>query len=138
MQVDGNDVIAVRDAVEQALARARGGEGPSVIEALTYRMTDHTTADDAGRYRKADEVSGEWAKDPIARLRSHLSGAGAWTKDAEERLIEAINGEIDAAVERYLAIPPMPPEAMFDHLYAVLPAAYVEQQIAASRGGEHA
>jgi len=138
VQVDGNDVIAVRHAVEHALARARGGEGASVIEALTYRMTDHTTADDAGRYRKADEVSSEWAKDPIARLRSHLSGAGAWTKDAEERLIEAINGEIDAAVERYLATPPMPPEAMFDHLYAVLPAAYVEQQIAASRGGEHA
>src|ERR687892_141097 len=97
MQVDGNDVIAVREAVAQALARARSGEGSSVVEALTYRMTDHTTADDAGRY-----------------------------------------GEIDAAVERYLATPPMPPEAMFDHLYAVLPAAYTEQQIAASRGGDHA
>jgi 2-oxoisovalerate dehydrogenase E1 component alpha subunit len=138
VQVDGNDVIAVREAVAQALVRARGGEGSSVVEALTYRMTDHTTADDAGRYREADEVSSQWAKDPIARLRSHLSAAGAWTKDAEERLIETINGEIDAAVERYLATPPMPPEAMFDHLYAVLPAAYVEQQIAASRGGEHA
>jgi len=138
IQVDGNDVIAVREAVAQALARARGGEGASVIEALTYRMTDHTTADDAGRYRDAEEVSSQWAKDPVARLRSHLSAAGAWTKDAEERLIEAINGEIDGAVERYLATPPMPPEAMFDHLYAVLPAAYTEQQIAASRGGEHA
>jgi 2-oxoisovalerate dehydrogenase E1 component alpha subunit len=138
LQVDGNDVIAVRDAVEQALARARAGEGPSVVEALTYRMTDHTTADDAGRYRAGDEVSGQWANDPIARLRGHLGAAGAWTKDAEERLIEAINGEIDAAVEAYLATPPMPPEAMFDHLYAVLPAAYTEQQVAAGRGGEHA
>ena len=138
MQVDGNDVMAVREAVAQALARARGGEGASVIEALTYRMTDHTTADDAGRYRKAEEVSGQWAKDPVARLRSHLSAAGAWTKDAEERLIDEINGEIDAAVERYLATPPMPPESMFDHLYAVLPAAYTEQQIAAARGGDHA
>ena len=138
MQVDGNDVIAVREAVAQALARARSGEGASVVEALTYRMTDHTTADDAGRYRAADEVSSQWAKDPIARLRSHLSAAGVWTKAAEEQLMEAINGDIDAAVERYLATPPMPPEAMFDHLYAVLPAAYTEQQIAASRGGEHA
>jgi len=138
MQVDGNDVIAVREAVAQALARARSGEGSSVVEALTYRMSDHTTADDAGRYRAADEVSSQWAKDPIARLRGHLGTAGAWTKAAEERLIEAINGEIDAAVERYLATPPMPPEAMFDHLYAVLPAAYTEQRIAASRGGDHA
>jgi pyruvate dehydrogenase E1 component alpha subunit len=138
MQVDGNDVIAVREAAAQALARARSGEGSSVVEALTYRMSDHTTADDAGRYRAADEVSSQWAKDPIARLRGHLGAAGVWTKAAEERLIEAINGEIDAAVERYLATPPMPPEAMFDHLYAVLPAAYTEQRIAASRGGDHA
>ncbi|MGH6919533.1 MAG: pyruvate dehydrogenase (acetyl-transferring) E1 component subunit alpha, partial [Geminicoccaceae bacterium] len=138
MQVDGNDVIAVREAVAQALSRARSGEGSSVVEALTYRMTDHTTADDAGRYRPADEVSSQWAKDPVARLRGHLSAVGVWTKAAEEQLIEAINGEIDAAVERYLATPPMPPEAMFDHLYAVLPAAYTEQQIAASRGGDHA
>jgi 2-oxoisovalerate dehydrogenase E1 component alpha subunit len=138
MQVDGNDVIAVREAVAQALARARSSEGASVVEALTYRMSDHTTADDAGRYRAADEVSSQWAKDPIARLRGHLGTAGVWTKAAEERLIEAINGEIEAAVERYLATPPMPPEAMFDHLYAVLPAAYTEQRIAASRGGDHA
>jgi pyruvate dehydrogenase E1 component alpha subunit len=138
IQVDGNDVIAVREAVAQALARARSSEGASVVEALTYRMSDHTTADDAGRYRAADEVSSQWAKDPIARLRSHLSAAGAWTKAAEEQLIEAINSEIDAAVELYLATPPMPPEAMFDHLYAVLPAAYTEQQIDVSRGGEHA
>jgi 2-oxoisovalerate dehydrogenase E1 component alpha subunit len=141
VQVDGNDVIAVRDAVEQGLARARAGEGPCVIEALTYRMTDHTTADDAGRYREGDEVSGHWAEDPIARLRSYLSTAGVWTKAAEERMIEEINGEIDGAVERYLASSPMPPEAMFDHLYAVLPAAYTEQQVAASRatsrGGDH-
>ncbi len=137
LQVDGNDVIAVREAVAQGLARARAGEGPCVVEALTYRMTDHTTADDASRYRGAEEVSGQWAKDPIARLRQHLSAAGAWTKDAEERLIEAINSEIDAAVERYLATPPLPPEAMFEHLYAVLPAAYAEQRLAVSRGGEH-
>src|ERR687891_1865318 len=78
IQVDGNDVIAVRDAVEQALARGRAGEGPSVVEALTYRLTDHTTADDASRYRDGDEVSGQWAQDPIARLRNHLSAAGAW------------------------------------------------------------
>jgi pyruvate dehydrogenase E1 component alpha subunit len=137
VQVDGNDVIAVRDAVDQGLVRARAGEGPCVVEALTYRMTDHTTADDAGRYRDAEEVSGHWADDPLARLRNHLSAAGAWTKAVEEQLIDEINREIDAAVERYLATPPMPPEAMFDHLYETLPAAYAEQRLAASRGGDH-
>src|SRR5919106_2177819 len=91
-QVDGNDVIAVRDAVEQALARGRAGEGPSVVEALTYRLTDHTTADDAGRYRGAEAVSREWAKDPIARLRNYLGAAGAWTKSAEEQRIAASRG----------------------------------------------
>jgi 2-oxoisovalerate dehydrogenase E1 component alpha subunit len=121
----------------QALARGRAGEGPSVVEALTYRLTDHTTADDAGRYRDAEAVSAQWAKDPIARLRNHLSAASAWTKKAEEELIDELNAEIDAAVERYLAIPPEPPESMFDHLYAQLPAAYTEQRIAASRGGDH-
>lgn len=137
IQVDGNDVIAVRHMVEQALARARAGEGPSVVEALTYRLTDHTTADDAGRYRDGEAVSSHWAKDPIARVRNHLSATGAWTKAKEEQLIEEINGEIDAAVERYLAAPPQPPEAMFDHLYAELPAAYAEQRAAAARGGDH-
>jgi pyruvate dehydrogenase E1 component alpha subunit len=137
VQVDGNDVIAVRHIVEQALARARTGEGPSVVEALTYRMSDHTTADDAGRYREGEAVSGQWSSDPIARLRNHLSASGAWTKAQEERLIEEINREIDASVERYMAVSPQPPESMFDHLYAELPAAYAEQRVAAARGGDH-
>ena len=109
LQVDGNDVIAVRHGVAQALARARAGEGPSVVEALTYRMSDHTTADDASRYRSAEAVSERWATDPIARLRTYLVDAGAWTKSDEERLVEEINGEIDAAVERYLNTQPQPP-----------------------------
>jgi pyruvate dehydrogenase E1 component alpha subunit len=140
VQVDGNDVIAVRHGVAQALARARAGDGPSVVEALTYRMSDHTTADDASRYRSAEAVSERWATDPIPRLRTYLVEAGAWTKADEERLIEEINGEIDAAVERYLKTQPQPPEAMFDYLYAELPRALAEQRAAAaaSGGGDHA
>jgi pyruvate dehydrogenase E1 component alpha subunit len=70
-------------------------------------------------------------------LRNHLSASGAWTKAQEERLIEENNREIDAAVERYMAVPPQPPESMFDHLYAELPAAYAAQRVAAARGGDH-
>ena len=139
-QVDGNDVIAVRHGVAEALARARAGDGPSVVEALTYRMSDHTTADDASRYRNPETVSERWAADPVPRLRTFLVEAGMWSKADEERLVEEINGEIDAAVERYLKTQPQPPEAMFDYLYAELPRALAEQRAAAAsgRGDDHA
>jgi 2-oxoisovalerate dehydrogenase E1 component alpha subunit len=139
VQVDGNDVIAVRHGIGEAIARARAGEGASVVEALTYRLSDHTTADDASRYRSPEAVSERWAADPIPRLRTFLAGAGVWSKAEEERLIEEVNGEIEAAVERYLAALPQPPEAMFDYLYAELPRALAEQRAAAtaSRGDGH-
>src|SRR6476661_2103243 len=70
-QIDGNDLIAVREAMARALEKARSGGGPSLIEALTYRLSDHTTADDASRYRSADEVAEAWKKDPVLRLRNY-------------------------------------------------------------------
>ncbi len=137
-QVDGNDVIAVQDAMERALGTAYAGNGPTLIEAITYRMSDHTTADDAGRYRSADEVSEHWRDDPVARLRAYLGAQGAWSKDDEERMIADIDGRIDAAVEAYEATPPQPPEAMFDFLHAELPAALAEQRaaVAGDAGGD--
>jgi pyruvate dehydrogenase E1 component alpha subunit len=130
LQVDGNDVIAVRYAMEEALARARSGEGPSLVEAVTYRLSDHTTADDASRYRDDAEVSAHWKEEPVARLRQYLSDAGHWTKDDEEALIADCGERVEAAVAQYLAAPPQPPESMFDHLYAELPAALREQRAA--------
>ncbi len=129
-QVDGNDVIAVRDAVAAALARARDGGGPRLIEALTYRLSDHTTADDASRYRDDAEVSRHWRDDPLVRLRAYLVGLGAWGRDQEEAMLAEHAAEIDAAAEAYLATPPEPPEAMFDHLYARLPEPLAEQRAA--------
>ena len=82
-QVDGNDVIAVRAAAEDGIAQARAGAGPRLIEALTYRLSDHTTADDAARYRPPEEVQARWKEEPIARLRSYLVSQNAWGK-AEE------------------------------------------------------
>lgn len=127
-QVDGNDVIAVRHLVAERLAKARDGGGPSVIEAVTYRLSDHNTADDASRYRDPAEVSAHWKEDPVARLKTYLAGIGAWSKDDEHGLIEDCNSKIDAAVEAYEAIPPQPAEAMFDYLYAELPADLVAQR----------
>ena len=132
-QVDGNDVIAVREAVARALEKARAGGGPTLIEAVTYRLSDHTTADDASRYRDDAEVSAHWKREPIARLRDYLVAAGHWSKDDEEALLAECNDKIEAAAEEYLAIPPLPPQSMFDHLYAELPRAFAEQRAALAR-----
>ncbi len=121
-QVDGNDVIAVRFAVGQALARARAGAGPALIEAVTYRLSDHTTADDASRYRDDAEVSPRWAEEPVARLRAHLTSAGMWDKDKEEALLHQCGSAVELAATEYLEMPPLPPIAMFDRAYAHLPA----------------
>ena len=133
-QVDGNDVIAVRDAVERALARARAGDGASVIEALTYRLGDHTTADDASRYRDDAEVSKHWSEEPIHRLRQYLVDAGAWDRAREEHLLADAATEVDAAVEAYLATPLQPAATIFDFTYAALPAELAAQRAAALDG----
>lgn len=127
-QVDGNDVIAMRQATSEAIARARDGGGASLIDAQTYRLGDHTTADDARRYRADEEVKAQWKLEPIARLRTYLVSQGAWTKSDEEALITDCQQKVEAAVNRYLAVKRLPPETMFDHLYAELPQAYRAQR----------
>ena len=133
-QVDGNDVIAVVDAVQRALERARASGGATLIEALTYRLGDHTTVDDAKRYREDSEVSQHWESEPIARLRKYLTAAGVWSKEDEERLLVDCTAEITAAVDKYLAMARQPPAAIFDYLYATLPAELAEQRRHAMEG----
>jgi len=127
-QVDGNDAVAVRHVVERAVSRARAGGGPAVIEALTYRLSDHTTADDASRYRDTEAVSAQWRLEPIVRLRAYLGGIGAWSKEDEEQLIAGIDARLDKAVAAYEATPPQSPESMFDFLHAELPRALAEER----------
>ena len=86
LQVDGNDLLIVRDAVGEAVERARAGGGPTVIEALTYRLSDHTTSDDATRYRSADEVAAAHRLEPIARMRNFLQSRGLWDEADEQAL----------------------------------------------------
>jgi len=135
LQVDGNDVFVVREAVGEALARARGGGGPSVIEALTYRLSDHTTADDASRYRGPDEVKEAWALEPLIRLRKYLLEAGAWTEAQEQTLLQDCSRQVDAAVSEYLNHPKQTTDAMFDHLFAELPLHLREQRATARKYG---
>ena len=127
-QVDGNDVIAVREASARALDRARAGKGPTLIEALTYRLADHTTADDARRYREDNEVSARWKAEPVARLRTYLVSQDAWSKEDEERLRAECAEEVEAAVEAYLNTPPPPATAMIDHLFQGLPLPLADQR----------
>jgi pyruvate dehydrogenase E1 component alpha subunit len=130
-QVDGNDVIAVRHVMEQALNRARSGGGPALIEAVTYRLSDHTTADDASRYRDDEEVSAHWGEEPIARLRNYLVRCKAWSKEQEEGLLQECHQQVNEAAEGYLATPPLSPAELFEHVYATLPAELAEQREAA-------
>jgi 2-oxoisovalerate dehydrogenase E1 component alpha subunit len=132
IQVDGNDLFAVRENVAEALARARDGGGPTVIETLTYRLSDHTTADDAGRYRGAHEVKEAAKLEPLARLRNYLMRSGVWTQVEEEALIGDCARAIEVAVAEYLERPKPSTDAMFEHLFAV-PPAHLETQRATAR-----
>src|SRR5262249_53228510 len=135
-QVDGNDVIATRAAADEAIARARAGGGPRLIEAMTYRLSDHTTADDAARYRPPEEVQARWKEEPIARLRAYLVSQKAWGKAQEEELAAECQKQIEAAIEHYLATSPRAPETMFDHLYAELPGVYAGQRAELAGGSD--
>ena len=107
--------------------------GADLIEAISYRLGDHTTADDATRYRDPDVVRQQWALEPIARLRNYLVRANAWGKEQEDRLLKECSEAINQAVGDYLATPAPATEAMFDHLYAQLPDAMREQRATALR-----
>lgn len=127
LQVDGNDVIAVCHVTGEAIERARGGGGPTLIEALTYRLGDHTTADDSSRYRDAAEVEAWRRNDPIARLRGYLCANGQWTDEAQNALDVECAAAVEHAAQTYLDMPPQPPQSMFEHLHAKPVAAYAEQ-----------
>lgn len=130
-QVDGNDVVAIYDAVRTGLRRAKEGQGPSVIEALTYRLSDHTTADDASRYRSSGEVRVARTKDPILRFRTLLEHLGHWDTLLEEALQREARASVESAVKNYFeAIEhnPQTTSAMFDFLHKHLPDALVKQK----------
>ncbi len=139
VQVDGNDVVAVHHAVLQALQRARRKEGPTLIEAITYRLSDHTTADDASRYRKDQEVSPHWEKEPLRRLQNYLQRMDILDHDREETMRAEISAMVENAVRIYMETPQQPATSMFDHLFARLPPVLQSQRkLIAAKGARHA
>jgi pyruvate dehydrogenase E1 component alpha subunit len=126
-QVDGNDAIAMVAAVRSAIETIRSGKGPILIEALTYRLSDHTTADDASRYRSDEEVSHHWKEEPVSRLRGFMTSSGMWAKQDEHSLIEEARMLVAEAAEKYLAHPPQSASSIFDHLFHELPPSLIRQ-----------
>ena len=117
IQVDGNDPLAMFVATREALERARKGGGPTLIEAVTYRLMMHTTADDPKKYRSDEEVEDWKKKDPIPRFRKYLEDKGIWDARKQKALDAEIKAEIDAAVKEFEAIKDLKPDACFDHVF---------------------
>ena len=121
IQVDGNDVIACRWAMEEALENARAGNGATVIEMMTYRLSDHTTADDATRYRDSAEVDAAWQREPLLRLRNYLTDQEAWDEKKEDVLLQECADKVDDAVKEYMDTPDPDIASMFDYMYGEMP-----------------
>ena len=142
LQVDGNDVVAVYEATRAAIERARSGKGPTLIEAVSYRLGDHTTADDATRYREAAEVEAAWAKEPVKRLRQFMFEQDWWDEQQEQALLAEAAREVERAVAVYEGTTAQAPETLLDYQFAELPREYraQRQRIIAKgmqqRGGE--
>jgi pyruvate dehydrogenase E1 component alpha subunit len=130
IQVDGNDILAVYAGVKEAVDRARSGDGPTLVECVTYRMSVHTTADDPKRYRTEEEVK-EWEeKDPIDRFQKYLKGKDLLSDDDIGTLESEIKDEIKDAVKRWekRMAELTDPRVMFDFMYAEMPPYLAEQK----------
>jgi pyruvate dehydrogenase E1 component alpha subunit len=128
VRVDGNDLLAVYRVTREAVERARRGDGPTLIEAVTYRINAHTTSDDASRYRPDSEVEAWRRWDPIARFRRHLEWRKIWTPDDERAAWEGARKEVAQAVQAAEATPPPDATTIFDDVYAELPPHLREQR----------
>ncbi|WP_457316957.1 thiamine pyrophosphate-dependent enzyme [Sinomonas sp. RB5] len=138
LQVDGNDAAAVLEATRRAVAHARAGHGPVIVEAMTYRRGPHATSDDPGRYRTLDEERTDGGADPLLRLRERLLSEGI----ADEAELEAADAagaaEAEAVREGVLALGPRPGAEMFDLVFTEPTDELLRQKAAWREESEHA
>jgi pyruvate dehydrogenase E1 component alpha subunit len=127
IQVDGNDILAMYAAAQEAVDRARSGQGPTLIEAYTYRLGDHTTSDDATRYRVEAELD-EWLqKDPLDRFNRYLEGKGLWNDDLEKAAVAEAQELVEKAVSEAENYPRPSVEDVFRYTYAEMSPDLIEQ-----------
>ena len=127
IRVDGNDLLAVHEVTHRAVEKARSGNGPTLIEAVTYRQGAHSTSDDPRGYRAEAEVD-EWkSRDPIGRFRQYLEKNGLWDEEQESALQEELQKEIQATIKESEALPPPALETLFADVYAERPWHLKEQ-----------
>ncbi len=128
IRVDGMDALAVYRATREAAMSARAGRGPTLVEALTYRLGPHSSSDDPSRYRDEAEVARWRARDPIERFRKYLERSRWWDDARETRLEQEIGDEITRAVQEAERAPPPPVDTLFTDVYAETPPALTEQR----------
>src|SRR5947209_2729006 len=126
--VDGNDILAVYDVMQKAIERARAGQGPTLVETLTYRIGAHPTADDPTRYRDSAAVEAWQAKDPIARFQKFLIRRDLLTEDRAQQTVDELEEEVNEANRISEAMPPMASDSFFDYTMATLSPRLEEQR----------
>ncbi|MBI2638594.1 pyruvate dehydrogenase (acetyl-transferring) E1 component subunit alpha [Candidatus Peregrinibacteria bacterium] len=127
IQIDGNDIFAVYAATAEAAARARAGKGPTLIEAVTYRFGNHSTSDDATKYRAKDEIDYWRPRDPLVRFKLFLQKKNLWSEEWEQKIADEARGKILEAAKKAEETPRPKPDDIFDYLYAK-PTPELEEQ----------
>jgi 2-oxoisovalerate dehydrogenase E1 component alpha subunit len=128
VRVDGNDLLAVIQVAQEAVDRARAGEGPTLIEAITYRLQGHSSSDDPSVYRDPSEPEAWERRDPVNRFRNYLKTRGLWSEAFEAEISEKYNESITRALEEAERLGPPPLETMFDDVYEQVPWHVAEQR----------
>jgi pyruvate dehydrogenase E1 component alpha subunit len=128
IEVDGNDVMAVYDVVVAAVERARAGGGPTLIEAVTYRMGFHNTTDNPSRYRNPDEYEEARLRDPIERVQKYLAGLGLWDQSREANVTSELRAEIETALDAAVAAADPDPMDLFENVYEHSPQRVLQQR----------
>lgn len=127
LQVDGNDPLAVTVAIREALDRARAGEGPTLIEAVTYRLMMHTTADDPTKYRAVEEEQAAWKKEPLIRTKMYLDKKGFWDDAKEEALLAEVKAQVEETIKEFESPKDWKQDEPFRHVYGTEHANITEQ-----------
>ena len=134
VRVDGNDLLAVIKVTQDAVARAARNEGPTLIEAMTYRVSGHSSNDEPRRYRSEEGLDAWQALDPIKRLRRHIERIQPWTDASDEAIGAELQGELEAAIAVAEKTPQPSLDSMFEDVFASAPWHLVEQREALKKG----